>query len=101
MVQPHTQTHLATPPSLAPGTTLSTGAAGDFPQLVRKALRLLLTDDALVERTAVSIERSMRRFKTFNWHFSKQSIFFDFEAKAGRLVAHFASDGLTLPAYLG
>jgi hypothetical protein len=68
----------------------------EFPERVRNALRPLLVDDALVESTALKIQRMM----AFNWHFAEHSSFFNFEGKVGRVVDHFACDGLTRDDYL-
>jgi hypothetical protein len=68
----------------------------EFPQRVRKALRPLLADDALVERTALKIEK----YRNSGWKYSPTSAFFDFEGKVNRVVSHFAPDGLTRESYL-
>jgi hypothetical protein len=68
----------------------------EFPDRVRAALRPLLADDALVESTALKIQRMM----AFKWRFAEHSSFFNFEGKVGCLVAHFACDGLTRDDYL-
>ena len=80
--------------------TLSGDPAGNFSERIRNGLRPLLADDALLERTALKIEQSMRSLKGFPCQFSEQSGFFDFEGKVGRVIAHFARDGLTHAAYL-
>jgi hypothetical protein len=77
--------------------TPSSRSIGDnFPDRVREALRPLLTDDALVESTALKIQRLM----AFKWHFAEHSSFFNFEGKVSRVVSHFACDGLTRADYL-
>jgi hypothetical protein len=79
---------------------MSCSPAENFRNRVRNALRPLLTDDALLERTTLKIEQSLRGFKGFKWQFSEHSTYFDCEEKVGRMVAHFAPDGLTTQAYL-
>lgn len=69
---------------------------GEFPERVRKALRPLLADEALLESTALKIQSMM----AVHWKFTDRSSFFDFAGKVGRIVTHFAPDGLTQSDYV-
>jgi hypothetical protein len=76
--------------------TSARGPGGDFPERVRKALAPLMNNATLLESTALKIER----LTPCEWTFPKHSTFFEFEGKIGRVVGHFAPDGLTPGDYL-
>jgi hypothetical protein len=82
-------------PSPLPTASLA-GPPDEFPDRVRAGLRSLLANDAVLERTALKIQAR----QPADWNFTKESCFFDFESKVDHVVAHFAPDGLTKPAYL-
>jgi hypothetical protein len=67
-----------------------------FAERLRHALRPLLADDALLEKTVLKIQHYM---PSFNGDSSEQSGVFDFDRKINDIVAHFA-DGLTRATYL-
>jgi hypothetical protein len=73
-------------------------AQTDFPKRVREGLAPLLEDFILLEQTTLNIVKHMNRSP--NATVPEDAGFFDFEGKVGPVVAHFAPDGLTRPAYL-